>query len=98
MPIFESLAKEHQLIRRYLDNVHLVLECMKAGQVMSTSFFLMGLEFTRTFSDTYHHYGAIRTPLAQPGSLLEGAMTNVVGVGSEKTQDLGYCYALTPVG
>ncbi len=56
MTIFEILSNEHRLIRRYLDNVAVVLGFMDEGKLPTRDFLEIGIEFTKLFSDKFHHY------------------------------------------
>lgn len=56
MPVFDILLNEHRLIRRYLDNAQVVLDLISENKLPDKKFFELGLEFSRLFSDKYHHY------------------------------------------
>ena len=55
MSIFEILVNEHRLIRRYLDNAAVAIEFMAENKLPPKEFFEIGLEFSKVFSDKYHH-------------------------------------------
>ncbi len=55
MSIIDTLLLEHSLIRRYLDNVSVVLGLLKENKRPPKEFFILGLDFTKTFSDKFHH-------------------------------------------
>jgi len=56
MELTNILTKEHRLIRRYLDDIVVVIDLMKAEKWPGKEFFETGIEFTRSFSDRFHHY------------------------------------------
>ncbi len=56
MSIFVTLKNEHRLIRRYLDNVTVVLELMEETKLPPKEFFELGLEFCKLFADKFHHF------------------------------------------
>jgi len=56
MSIFVTLKNEHRLIRRYLDNVSVVLEFMEQTKLPPKEFFELGLEFCKLFADKFHHF------------------------------------------
>lgn len=52
----ELLVSEHNLIRQALDSMHLAAEKIETGEKPPKEFFEKAIEFTRTFSDKFHHY------------------------------------------
>ena len=56
MEIIDILTNEHKLIRQYIDDIEVVLDLMKHNMMPGREFFDNGVEFTRSFSDRYHHY------------------------------------------
>jgi len=56
MDALETLVNEHGLIRQFLDNLTLAGGYVEEGQRPSRAFFEKGVEFARTFADTYHHF------------------------------------------
>jgi hemerythrin-like domain-containing protein len=55
MSVFDLLANEHNLIRRYLNNAAVAIEFMEEDKLPPKEFFEIGLEFSTLFSDKYHH-------------------------------------------
>ncbi len=51
----EILSNEHGLIRQFLDNLALAVEKLEDEQRPPTEFFEKGVEFARTFADSFHH-------------------------------------------
>lgn len=51
----ETLSNEHGLAREFLDVLAMAAEKVENGQCPSEAFFEKGVEFARTFADTYHH-------------------------------------------
>ncbi len=56
MEPIQILIDEHKLIRRYLNDSSVALFLMKEGKWPEKEFFELGVEFTRSFSDKYHHF------------------------------------------
>jgi len=56
MEPLETLTNEHGLIRQFLDNLSLAADHIENGRRPSTAFFEKGIEFARTFADSYHHF------------------------------------------
>ncbi len=56
MKATEILVREHRLILRVLDNLSLVREELEKGKRPSGEFFEKAVEFSRGFSDKFHHY------------------------------------------
>jgi hemerythrin-like domain-containing protein len=56
MKPLEILANEHGLIRQFLDNLALASSSIEDGKRPSLAFFEKGLEFARTFTDSFHHF------------------------------------------
>ncbi|RJP68028.1 MAG: hypothetical protein C4532_13395 [Candidatus Abyssobacteria bacterium SURF_17] len=52
----EMLTKEHGLIRQALDNMHLAVEKLETGEKPPRQFFDKAVEFSRAFSDKFHHF------------------------------------------
>jgi len=52
----EILMKEHDLIRRVLDNCSVAVEKMENGEKPPKEFFEKAVEFAHTFSDRHHHF------------------------------------------
>jgi hemerythrin-like domain-containing protein len=52
----EILMKEHDLIRRALDNFSVALEKMENGEKPPKEFFERAVEFAHSFSDKFHHF------------------------------------------
>ncbi len=52
----EVLAGEHNLIRQALDNFSLAVEKMENGERPPKEFFETVVNFSRTFSDKFHHF------------------------------------------
>lgn len=59
MKPLEVLANEHGLIRQFLDNLALAASNIEDGKRPSLAFFEKGLEFARTFTDSFHHFNLI---------------------------------------
>jgi hemerythrin-like domain-containing protein len=51
-----TLTNEHGLIRQFLDNLSLAANHIENGNRPSVAFFEKGLDFARTFADTFHHF------------------------------------------
>ncbi len=67
----ETLANEHGLIRRNLDNLQIALERIQDDKKVPREFFEKGVEFSRLFTDKYHHFkeeGVMFALLAQKKS------------------------------
>jgi len=56
MDALDTLTNEHGLIRQFLDNLTLAGNSIEEGQRPPREFFEKGVEFARTFADTYHHF------------------------------------------
>jgi hemerythrin-like domain-containing protein len=56
MDVLDTLTNEHGLIRQFLDNLTLAAGSIEEGRRPSREFFEKGVEFARTFADTYHHF------------------------------------------
>lgn len=56
MEPLETLANEHGLIRQFLDNLSLAADNIENGRRPSVAFFEKGLDFARTFADSFHHF------------------------------------------
>ncbi|MCP4898795.1 MAG: hypothetical protein GY906_17635 [bacterium] len=55
MDPIETLANEHGLIRHFVDNMALAAEKIETGARPPREVFDLGVEFARTFADTFHH-------------------------------------------
>lgn len=55
MDPIETLANEHGLIRHFVDNLALAAEKIEEGARPPREVFEMGVEFARTFADSFHH-------------------------------------------
>lgn len=56
MKPLETLRNEHGLIRQFLDNLALAVEKLENGERPPKEFFEKGVQFARTFADTFHHF------------------------------------------
>jgi hemerythrin-like domain-containing protein len=56
MKAIEILVQEHDLIRKYLENLSLAVSRLEAGQALPREFFEKVVEFARLFTDRYHHF------------------------------------------
>jgi hemerythrin-like domain-containing protein len=56
MDALETLTNEHGLIRQFLDNLTLAAGHIEEGRRPSQAFFEKGVDFARSFADTYHHF------------------------------------------
>lgn len=56
MDALDTLTNEHGLIRQFLDNLTLAAGSIEEGRRPAREFFEKGVEFARTFADTYHHF------------------------------------------
>jgi hemerythrin-like domain-containing protein len=52
----ETLINEHGLIRQFLDNLSMAVDKIENGQKPSAAFFEKGLDFAKSFADSYHHF------------------------------------------
>jgi len=56
MEPLQILTDEHELIRSYLNDTSVALYQMSNNKWPEKEFFEMGVEFTKSFSDKFHHY------------------------------------------
>jgi len=56
MDALDTLVSEHGLIRQFLDNLTIAAGLIEEGQRPPKDFFDKGVEFARSFADTYHHF------------------------------------------
>jgi len=56
MDALDTLVNEHGLIRQFLDNLTIAAGLIEEGQRPPRDFFEKGVEFARSFADTYHHF------------------------------------------
>ena len=56
MNCLEVLSNEHGLIRQYLENLNLAAEKLEEGLRPPVEFFAKAVEFSRTFTDKFHHF------------------------------------------
>jgi hemerythrin-like domain-containing protein len=77
----EILISEHDLIRRALGNFSLAIEKLEQGERPPKEFFGKAIDFTRTFSDKFHHFkeeylmfGRLAEKRKGPFSLKNGAI------------------------
>jgi hemerythrin-like domain-containing protein len=56
MDPLEILSNEHGLIRQYLDNLSLAAEKLEEGGRVPREFFEKAVDFSRTFTDKFHHF------------------------------------------
>lgn len=56
MKPIEILIEEHRLIRHYLNDSSVALYLMHKEQWPDKKFFEIGVDFTRSFSDKFHHF------------------------------------------
>jgi len=56
MKPLETLRNEHGLIRQFLDNLALAVEKLENEERPPKEFFEKGVQFARTFADTFHHF------------------------------------------
>jgi hemerythrin-like domain-containing protein len=52
----ETLSNEHGLIRHFLDNLAMAAEMIENGKHPSQAFFEKAFEFSRVFTDEFHHF------------------------------------------
>jgi hemerythrin-like domain-containing protein len=56
MEPIQILINEHKLIRQYLNDSSVALFMMEEEKWPEKEFFEIGVEFTKSFSDKYHHF------------------------------------------
>ena len=56
MKIIKMLKDEHALIRQFIDNLFLAQERMELGTNPPRAFFVLALDFARTYIDKHHHF------------------------------------------
>jgi len=56
MSVLDTLKNEHLLVRRYLDNIEVVLDLMQKGGEVPEKFFTLAVDFSKNFMDKYHHF------------------------------------------
>ena len=56
MDAIDILVNEHGLIRQFLDNIYMALEKLEMDERPPREFFDKALEFSRNFTDKFHHF------------------------------------------